>query len=40
MRTYAIGDIHGHLDLLRDAHDKIARDIWAIWWTGARTAEG
>jgi serine/threonine protein phosphatase 1 len=26
MRTYAIGDIHGHLDLLRDAHDKIARD--------------
>lgn len=27
MRTYAIGDIHGHLDLLRDAHDRIARDI-------------
>jgi serine/threonine protein phosphatase 1 len=26
MRTYAIGDIHGHLDLLRDAHEKIARD--------------
>ncbi|PZQ97804.1 MAG: serine/threonine protein phosphatase [Cereibacter sphaeroides] len=27
MRTYAIGDIHGHLDLLRDAHERIARDI-------------
>lgn len=26
MRTYAIGDIHGHLDLLRAAHDRIARD--------------
>ncbi len=26
MRTYAIGDIHGHLDLLLDAHRKIARD--------------
>jgi serine/threonine protein phosphatase 1 len=26
MRTYAIGDIHGHLDLLQDAHDRIARD--------------
>ncbi len=26
MRTYAIGDIHGHLDLLCDAHDRIARD--------------
>ena len=26
MRTYAIGDIHGHLDLLRAAHELIARD--------------
>ena len=26
MRTYAIGDIHGHLDLLRTAHDRIAAD--------------
>lgn len=26
MRTYAIGDIHGHLDLLRLAHDRIAAD--------------
>lgn len=26
MRTYAIGDIHGQLELLQDAHDKIARD--------------
>lgn len=26
MRTYAIGDIHGHIDLLRAAHDRIARD--------------
>ncbi|MFN4099879.1 MAG: metallophosphoesterase family protein [Pararhodobacter sp.] len=26
MRTYAIGDIHGHLDLLRAAHDRIAAD--------------
>ncbi|MFN3936289.1 MAG: metallophosphoesterase [Gemmobacter sp.] len=26
MLTYAIGDIHGHLDLLRDAHERIARD--------------
>lgn len=26
MRTYAIGDIHGHLDLLRRAHDRIAAD--------------
>ena len=26
MHTYAIGDIHGHLDLLRQAHDRIARD--------------
>ena len=26
MRSYAIGDIHGHIDLLRHAHDLIARD--------------
>ena len=26
MHTYAIGDIHGHLDLLKQAHDRIARD--------------
>ncbi|MFN4157688.1 MAG: metallophosphoesterase family protein [Gemmobacter sp.] len=26
MQTYAIGDIHGHLDLLRRAHDLIAAD--------------
>ena len=26
MRTYAIGDIHGHIDLLRAAHDLIAAD--------------
>lgn len=26
MRTYAIGDIHGHLDKLREVHDLIARD--------------
>ncbi len=26
MRTYAIGDIHGHLDLLRTVHDWIAAD--------------
>ncbi|WP_313349864.1 metallophosphoesterase [Paracoccus sp. (in: a-proteobacteria)] len=26
MRTYAIGDIHGHLELLKAAHDLIARD--------------
>lgn len=27
MRTYAIGDIHGHLDLLKGVHDWIARDM-------------
>ena len=27
MHTYAIGDIHGHLDLLRRVHDLIADDI-------------
>jgi len=27
MRTYAIGDIHGHLDLLHRAHDRIATDM-------------
>jgi len=26
MHIYAIGDIHGHLDLLKQAHDRIARD--------------
>lgn len=26
MRTYAIGDVHGHLDLLEDAHGRIERD--------------
>lgn len=27
MRSYAIGDIHGHLDLLQGAHDLIAADM-------------
>ena len=27
MQTYAIGDIHGHLDLLRGVHDLIADDM-------------
>jgi serine/threonine protein phosphatase 1 len=27
MHLYAIGDIHGQLDLLRDAHELIARDM-------------
>lgn len=26
MRAYAIGDIHGHLDLLKRAHDRITAD--------------
>ena len=26
MRSYAIGDIHGHIDLLRAAHARIAAD--------------
>ncbi|MGP3696778.1 metallophosphoesterase family protein [Rhodobacter sp. NSM] len=26
MRTYAIGDIHGHLSLLQEIHDRIAMD--------------
>lgn len=26
MHSYAIGDIHGHLDLLQRAHDRIAQD--------------
>ncbi|AMY67383.1 metallophosphoesterase family protein [Frigidibacter mobilis] len=30
MRTYAIGDIHGHLDLLQAAHALIAADRAAI----------
>jgi len=29
MRSYAIGDIHGHLDLLKRAHDRIAADMAA-----------
>ena len=28
-RVYAIGDIHGHADLLRGAHEGIARDLAA-----------
>ena len=35
MRAYAIGDIHGHLDLLQIAHDRIAADRAA---TGDLTA--
>ena len=27
MRSYAIGDIHGHLDLLERAHERIAADM-------------
>jgi len=27
MRSYAIGDIHGHIELLRSAHDRIADDM-------------
>lgn len=27
MRAYAVGDIHGHLDLLRGTHDLIAADM-------------
>lgn len=27
MRAYAIGDIHGHLDLLKGVHDLIAKDM-------------
>lgn len=30
MRIYAIGDVHGHLDLLRAALDRIARDRAAV----------
>jgi serine/threonine protein phosphatase 1 len=30
MRTYAIGDIHGHLDALRRAHDRIEADRRAV----------
>ncbi len=26
MRIYAIGDIHGHLELLKAAHERVARD--------------
>ncbi|MFN7053431.1 MAG: metallophosphoesterase, partial [Gemmobacter sp.] len=35
MRTYAIGDIHGHLDLLKAAHALIAADRAAIGDTEA-----
>ncbi len=30
MRIYAIGDIHGHLDLLIEAHARIANDALAV----------
>lgn len=30
MRSYAIGDIHGHRDLLIGAHERIARDRRAV----------
>ncbi|WP_343080553.1 metallophosphoesterase [Ostreiculturibacter nitratireducens] len=30
MRSYAIGDIHGHLDKLRAAHDLVAADRRAV----------
>ena len=30
MRSYAIGDIHGHLDLLIEAHARIANDALAV----------
>lgn len=26
-RIYAVGDVHGQLDMLREAHDAIARDV-------------
>lgn len=29
MRIYAIGDIHGQIDMLRDAHQRIAEDMVA-----------
>ncbi|MBC7137253.1 MAG: serine/threonine protein phosphatase [Defluviimonas sp.] len=35
MRTYAIGDIHGHLDLLKAAHALIAADRAATGDAGA-----
>lgn len=35
MRSYAIGDIHGHLDLLRAAHARIAADKSACGDTDA-----
>lgn len=34
-RAYAIGDIHGHLDLLRDAHRRIAADRRQVGDVGA-----
>ena len=48
MHTYAIGDIHGHIGLLRHQHALIAVDqaahgaapwcMWAIWLTAGPTA--
>ncbi len=35
MRSYAIGDIHGHFDLLRAAHARIAKDKAACGDTDA-----
>ena len=35
MQVYAVGDIHGHLDLLHGAHDLIARDRAAHGTTDA-----
>jgi serine/threonine protein phosphatase 1 len=35
MRSYAIGDIHGHIDLLRAAHARIAKDKAATHDTDA-----
>jgi serine/threonine protein phosphatase 1 len=35
MRTYAIGDVHGRLDLLRAAHDRIAADRARVGDAGA-----
>lgn len=35
MRSYAIGDIHGHIDLLHAAHARIARDKETVGDTDA-----
>ena len=40
MRTYAIGDIHGHLDLLIGAHALIAEDRARCGDMGAQVDEG